>query len=402
MSRATNLAPLFFPPPSDEVSFRQGQVLAFDLSTGENSIDVGGATLVNVPLLNVTDSVSLTEGTIVGLLKWKSSWWIIGRVILPNSPGYGQLCAFEENGEGVCLTQNGIDFYPPQPPDSPGRIFAQHFFDGDGRMWLEMIPPREKGGTGDNRFLIEGGITDGTDGSFFLKTLGNGHIESGGALDMLSVSGSATMTSGTGSDAFVRGKQSTWIDAQDGDGQYLATGNIFVNAGQQVQLISGENSVFIEHETTSNAANCFIRDDGLIRRSTSARRFKQDIEDVSVNPREVISLRPRTWRDRKEVAADPDTDRWHVGFIAEEVEEAGLGLFVNYDEDGKPGSIAYDRLSVALLELLKYQDKRLTDVEARLSALDGKIQNIETEPTTVKPKRTDSTTSPTRMKREDY
>lgn len=365
MSRSNDLVPLLFPPPSDQLGFRQGTVVSFDLDNGTNTIDVGGAQLTNVPLLNVTDSVSLEPGTVVALLTWKSSWWIIGRVIIPGSAGYGELCAFENNGEGVCLTQNGLDIYPPNPPEPSStsgvaRIFAQHFFNTDGRMWLEMIPPREKGTTGDNRFILEGGIEGGTDGSFTLFTLGEGTIE-------------------TGLDCIMR-----------------AGGNAFIDADQQIQLLSGELAVFIDHQTTGNAANCFIGTNGIIQRSTSSRRYKQDIEDISINPKEVINLRPRTWRDKIEVNKNSDSDRWYVGFIAEEVDELGLGVFVDYDEEGQPDSIAYDRLSVALIELIKHQDKRLTDLENRVADLDNKSTSVPASSTTPKPKRFSSSVRPVR------
>jgi hypothetical protein len=413
MSRADDLVPLFFPPPRDELGFRQGTVVEFDLSTGENVIDVGGTQLVDVPLLSVVDSVSLEPGTVVALLTWKSSWWIIGRVILANSPGFGQLCVFENNGEGVCITKNGIDIYPPDPPANVARIFAQHFL--DGRMWLEMIPPRTSGGSGDNRLIIEGGSTvAATAGSFSLLTAGDGVVqaaanltcEGGTGLGIFRSTGTVFLES-FGSDVAVLAAGNAFID---GDNVFItavngsvditsqasnainltsddiinaqAQGTVFIDAqAGQIQLISSTNQCFIDHTTTASAANCFIAVNGLIQRSTSSQRYKTDIEDVTVDLDAVLRLRPRTWRDKAEVVADPGTTNWHIGFIAEELDELGLTAFVEYDEHARPEGIAYDRLSVALIDVIKHQDARLRAIESRLTALDG----IETTPTAPEP-----------------
>ena len=116
--------------------------------------------------------------------------------------------------------------------------------------------------------------------------------------------------------------------------------------------------------TTSAAAN-MVADgtSGEILRSTSSLRYKQDVADAEVDPAAVLQMRGRTWRDKAEVEQDPGTERRHVGFIAEELDEIGLGQFVVYDEQGRPDAISYDRLSVALLAVVK-------DLAARVEALE--------------------------------
>lgn len=382
MSRADDLVQLFTPPSLDQLGFRQGLVVSFDLSNGQNVIDVGGTQLVNVPLLNVTDSVSLQAGDIVALLTWRSSWWIIGRVILPNSPGYGSFCVFENNGEGVCITQNGIDIYPPNPPDDVARIFAQHF--ADGRMWLEFIPPRTAGGSGDNRIIVEGHTLDAeggtlTPGSISLITGGSMVVDVGDTLFLDTVN---NIQGHTDSDLF-------WTaDGQVVMGSSLpAGGNVFIDSGNQLTLNSDIDQVFISHPTDGVAANCQLDSNGLIKRVTSARKYKTDIADAQFNTQDVLSLRPRIWRNKKEVESNPETTNWNVGLIAEEVEQAGLGIFVNYDEDGEPDSLVYDRIVVALLDVVKEQNRRIASLEKRLESLDGVIASDPSIKTTQKPKR---------------
>lgn len=65
-----------------------------------------------------------------------------------------------------------------------------------------------------------------------------------------------------------------------------------------------------------------------------------------------------------------------VGLIAEDLDDAGLGFFCEYDGDGNPSGVDYSRLSVAALRLAQQAmdevDELRTEV-ARLSSLVGKM-----------------------------
>lgn len=137
-------------------------------------------------------------------------------------------------------------------------------------------------------------------------------------------------------------------------------------------LTSAVFDVRLSWTSTSNGANTYIDNDGRIWKSTSSLRYKQDIEDAEVDPADVLALRPRTWRDRKEVEQDPDTGKRFIGFIAEELDEhPTLRQFVEYDDEGRPDAISYDRLSVALVKLAQDQEQRLASLEARVEALES-------------------------------
>lgn len=78
---------------SKETPFRQGRLLTFNQNTGANTVDVGGAVLIDVPLLNIGDTVNLEgddalgpgNGNIVVVMKMRSSWAIMGRVVAVGS-----------------------------------------------------------------------------------------------------------------------------------------------------------------------------------------------------------------------------------------------------------------------------------------------------------------------------
>jgi hypothetical protein len=127
--------------------------------------------------------------------------------------------------------------------------------------------------------------------------------------------------------------------------------------------------------TTSSSANLFINSaSGTIARFTSAQRYKTDIVDLALDLAAVRALRPVRYRDRGEVDRDGDEARTHVGFIAEEVDELGLGEFVHYrdTEDGPvPDGIQYDRIVVAQHMLIADLEARVAALAARLDALEG-------------------------------
>jgi hypothetical protein len=153
----------------------------------------------------------------------------------------------------------------------------------------------------------------------------------------------------------------------------LDTGEILLRPDANV---SGA-TVRIEGPTTSSAANAFIEPtSGGVYRVSSSLRYKRDVEAAEIDADAVLSLEPRTWRDRAEVERDPETDRRHVGFIAEELDEAGLSEFVVYDEDGRPDAIEYDRLTAGLLTVVKRQQAQIEEQGKALEDLSARIDRL--------------------------
>ncbi|UWG68397.1 MAG: chaperone of endosialidase [Bacteriophage sp.] len=65
-----------------------------------------------------------------------------------------------------------------------------------------------------------------------------------------------------------------------------------------------------------------------------------------------------------------------VGLIAEDLDDAGLGFFCEYDGDGNPVGVDYSRLSVAALRLAQQAMSEVDELRAevaRLSSLVGKM-----------------------------
>lgn len=124
---------------------------------------------------------------------------------------------------------------------------------------------------------------------------------------------------------------------------------------------------YVNPPTTSAGANVNINTNTkVVREVTSSRRYKQDIEPAVVDMDAFLRLSGSIWRDKAEVEEDPDTDRRHIGFIAEELHDLGLTEYLTYNADGEPEAVQYDRLTVPLLEVVKRQEKRLQVLERAL------------------------------------
>lgn len=128
-----------------------------------------------------------------------------------------------------------------------------------------------------------------------------------------------------------------------------------------------------EAPTTSAGANALIatNPEGVLYRSTSSRRYKRNIVDWNPDPGTVLALQPRQWQHDDPAHPEEIDERWHPGFVAEEVHDLGLGLLVKYTGDGKggwiPDGLNYDRFAAAQQIVLREHEERLRALEERLA-----------------------------------
>jgi hypothetical protein len=136
--------------------------------------------------------------------------------------------------------------------------------------------------------------------------------------------------------------------------------------------------------TTANAANVNVDATGGMRRSTSSKKYKTDIETLQDSYADaLLNCRPVWYRSTCE-ADCPEHSYW--GFIAEEVAAIDPRLVhwktidITYGESGsvietpcepEPEGVAYDRFVPHLLNLIKRQKEQIEAMEARLSALEA-------------------------------
>lgn len=210
-----------------------------------------------------------------------------------------------------------------------------------------------------------------------------------------------------------------WLYA-DGNCDMDVNGNFDVDAQGTVQIsspsltqilsggdtaIGGSTGVFLQPESGAGVANMRIdTTTGRVTYVPSTARAKRDIQDLTVDVETVLRLRPRTWLpgpgrrhcpewvhanhtdpaqccDGKTVEPPEDAPR-EVGFVAEELDELGLGEFVEYDPGGLPASIRYDRITAALIPLLQRQQAQIDSLAEHVQQLATRVQDHNPTDTT--------------------
>lgn len=256
-----------------------------------------------------------------------------GDILLNNG---GQIVAVEEDG-GTVRVANGTLYFKFDSSENYGTVRAGLDLTGT-RSALWMRPPWSGVTEGENVFILEGSAPE---------SVGNAWLQTAGELTLGSGSHQWVNSGGTW---ILEANQGVWVESVTSD----------------VQIISGSNNVYISHITSSTTANASLLSSGLLRRNSSARKYKQDIEDFSMSPEPIYNMRPRSWRDRLEVLENPDTTKRYVGFIAEEFLEIGMDDFVTYDDvTGEIDAIPYANLSTALIFAIKDLNERLQQLEGQ-------------------------------------
>lgn len=116
------------------------------------------------------------------------------------------------------------------------------------------------------------------------------------------------------------------------------------------------------NSTTATGANLVVQSTGLFQRSTSALKYKDDVQTVAGSMVDAfLSLSGVTYKSKCE---GDDASKRHIGMIADYAAAAGLIELVTYNEEGEIEGFQYDRCVPLLLEAVK----ALRD---RVSALEG-------------------------------
>jgi len=124
--------------------------------------------------------------------------------------------------------------------------------------------------------------------------------------------------------------------------------------------------------TTATAANMYVDSGGVVYRSTSSLRYKQNVQDYGKGLSDLAKLRPVTFNSKyKESEKNPDLHTY-VGFIAEEVHQAGLIEFVQYNNDGQPDALSYANMTALLTKAIQEQQAIIQSLTTRISALEAK------------------------------
>lgn len=106
-----------------DFGYRQGFVKAWNPVDGENEIVVAGASVFNMPVLVRTEALALQVGDVVGILRVKSQYFMIGRI----SVNAGEIVVRDTNGDIAIRLGRGPTGDPTLALYHPGTDHAVLF-----------------------------------------------------------------------------------------------------------------------------------------------------------------------------------------------------------------------------------------------------------------------------------
>ena len=117
------------------------------------------------------------------------------------------------------------------------------------------------------------------------------------------------------------------------------------------------------NDTTANSANVVVASNGRLSRSTSSRKYKNTITDATKGLAEVKTLRPVTYKSNN------DGDTVFYGLIAEEVHDAGLTEFVEYNADNEPDALRYSNMVSICIKAIQEQQEQIESLQQEIEVL---------------------------------
>lgn len=106
-------------------------------------------------------------------------------------------------------------------------------------------------------------------------------------------------------------------------------------------------------------------------RSSSSLRYKQNIEPLRTDFSRILDIEPKQYARKNSPGVQ------EIGYIAEELDAAGLTACTVYDAEGRPDDVDYSRLIVYSNEILKDQQKRLETQEQEIQSLRGELESMK-------------------------
>lgn len=115
--------------------------------------------------------------------------------------------------------------------------------------------------------------------------------------------------------------------------------------------------------------------DGTMGTAQSSRKVKQDFIMPEITLEQMRAVDWTLYRYIDDVNLNGDSATVHLGMIAEDLDDNGLGQFVEYNDDYEPCGINYPMLGVWAVHEAHLAHDRIDRLEERLKALEGKIDN---------------------------
>jgi hypothetical protein len=137
---------------------------------------------------------------------------------------------------------------------------------------------------------------------------------------------------------------------------------------------TGTASVSPYNNTAAVSANLFVNTDGTLVRATSSLRYKKEIADATFGLSDVLKLRPVTYKGNN---SEVDQNTVYGGLIAEEVHDAGLTEFVEYNEQNQPDALRYQHMVSLCIKAIQEQQQQIETLKTQTADLEARVATLE-------------------------
>lgn len=121
------------------------------------------------------------------------------------------------------------------------------------------------------------------------------------------------------------------------------------------------------YQTEETGKVVIVDSAGNFGSESSTIRKKENVKPHKFNSEGVLNLDIVSFNLKKEYCKKQVTK---YGVIAEQALEVGLHELVGYDDEGNVDYFAYDKLSLACLQLIQEQDKKIKELERKIESLE--------------------------------
>ena len=226
------------------------------------------------------------------------------------------------------------------------------------------------------------------------RTLGRGTFSlyadaPDGRTSLLNTRTGVSLNSGGGGSLTLSHDGNTLLNSRSG-------GDLRITAAEALRLTSTGDTVLTNGRmslpnlnSTTGTANLRRTSNGFVGVIGSSRSLKIAEESITVTVPDfadrLLSVDSVTWFDKaaaERIAAaetekangivplddldDVDPLRRIPGVIAEDLHDAGLGILVEYDDEGAPSSVMYDRIGAALIPIVRGLRDRINELEEKI------------------------------------
>lgn len=138
---------------------------------------------------------------------------------------------------------------------------------------------------------------------------------------------------------------------------------------QTAAFLAGVNGA-----TSASGVAVYVDASGQLGTVTSSLRFKEDVADMGEASRDLMKLRPVTFRYK--AGYDDGSHLQQYGLIAEEVAKVYPEL-VQYDDKGQPLTVRYHWINTMLLNEVQKQHGKIDEQEAQLARQKAQLEEQE-------------------------